>query len=326
MSTIDSQLLHVHRKPIYQKRPPIADNHTSVTRAHSPSPRKTVFTSRRRHSTPQASTIRVVELKSPQTNAMVKHYYLNTRATRALKEQNPKSDLIKCPPRPITLMKPRYQDERTIRLPATPTSINSSTDFFLSTPRINRSLMAETPKHYYLNTRATRALKEQNPKSDLIKCPPRPITLMKPRYQDERTIRLPATPTSINSSTDFFLSTPRINRSLMAETPSSIASELQSINQSISTKRQWHKRQKSFSFDFGSQVFMSDDESLEDDAYNLNSTKTCKCCYRQCSCQFPYRSFHQCHYSCTLCCWIICLLLALALLAGIYLVVKVLEP
>ncbi|CAF0913964.1 unnamed protein product [Adineta steineri] len=252
MSTIDSQLLHVHRKPIYQKRPPIADNHTSVSRAHSPSPRKTVFTSRRRHSTPQASTIRIVELKSPQANAMVKHYYLNTRATRALKEQNPKSDLIKCPPRPITLMKPRYQDERTFRLPATPTSINSSTDFFLSTPRINRSLMAETP--------------------------------------------------------------------------SSIASELQSINQSISTKRQWHKRQKSFSFDFGSQVFMSDDESLEDDAYNLNSTKTCKCCYRQCSCQFPYRSFHQCHYSCTLCCWIICLLLAFALLAGIYLVVRVLEP
>jgi hypothetical protein len=60
MSTPDSQVLHIYRKPLYQKRAAGADNYISMPHVHSPLPKRTVLVSRRRHSTPQAATVRYV--------------------------------------------------------------------------------------------------------------------------------------------------------------------------------------------------------------------------------------------------------------------------
>ena len=186
MLTTDSQLLHVPQKSTNRKRNFTADNHVSISRAHSPSSKKSVLISRRRHSTPQVSTLRFVELKSPQSHPFVKQYYVNTRTTRTIH-------------------------------------------------------------------------KDPN-----VKSPPRPATLVKPRHPDERTTRLLPIPTSLCLNNDIFLPVAKKNRSTIVETPSPAKCDLQTINYSEVGNKRWNRREKAFSLDFGSDVYRSDEESIED--------------------------------------------------------------
>ncbi|CAF1337300.1 unnamed protein product [Adineta ricciae] len=191
MLTTDPQLLHVPQQSANRKRNFTADNHVSVSRAHSPSSKKSVLISRRRHSTPQVSTLRFVELKSPQSHPFVKQYYVNARTTRTMH-------------------------------------------------------------------------KDPNGKSDLIRSPPRPATLVKPRYPDERTARLLPIPTSLCLNNDIFLPVAKKNRSTIVETPSPATCDLQTINYSEVSKKRWNKREKAFSVDLDSDVFRSNEESIMD--------------------------------------------------------------
>ncbi|UJR27114.1 hypothetical protein I4U23_008413 [Adineta vaga] len=249
MWTTDSQLLHVPRRPIVRKPHFINDNHVSISRIHSPSSRKTMLTSRRRHSTPQVSTLRFVESKSPQLHPITKQYYLNTRAIRTIH-------------------------------------------------------------------------KEQSLKSDLFKSPPRPATLVKPRHPDDRTTRLPTTPTSLCFNNDIFLPMAKKNRSTIVETPSPAASDFLTGNQNAFSKRQWNRREKAISLDFDTDLFKPDDESLHDYTNNRDTTKRCKCCFGKCFCRFSYCTFPQCHYSCPLWYWIICVLLTVGSFIGIIIFIR----
>jgi hypothetical protein len=191
MSATDFQLLHVNRKSVYQKRFVGVDNTISMPHVHSPLPKRSVLLSRRRHSTPQAATVRYVAIKSPQSNGVVKHYYVNAKSVRSTKDQGSKPDSVGSPPRPVSLVKPRNQDERVVRLATTPTSMTSTTDIFL------------------------------------------PIA--------------------------------KKNRTTIVETPSSVGSDFQSVNHSVFKKKQYKKRERKFSFDIGRDAFFgSDDDSSQD--------------------------------------------------------------
>jgi hypothetical protein len=147
MSATDYRTLHVYRLPVYQKRVVGIDNCISNARARSPSPNRSVIVSGRRHSTPQASTKRIVDVSSPPSNTFIKfyHHHHYTRPTCLNKDQNVISESVKSPPRPISLVKLRHQEERVVRVVTTPTSINSFTDIILPIAKKNCNTIVETP-------------------------------------------------------------------------------------------------------------------------------------------------------------------------------------
>jgi hypothetical protein len=145
MSTTDSRPLYIYRTPVYQKRVVGPDNYISVPHARSPSPNPTALVPRRRHSTPPATAVRFVEVKSPHSNTVIKRYYPNIRSTRVFREQNSTSDSAKSPSRPISLVTRRHQEERVVRIATTPTSVGSITDIILPVAKKNRSTILDTP-------------------------------------------------------------------------------------------------------------------------------------------------------------------------------------
>jgi hypothetical protein len=148
MSATDYRTLHVYRLPVYQKRVIGIDNYISNARARSPSPNRSVIVSGRRHSTPPASTKQIVDVNSPPPpNTFIKfyHHHHYTRPTCLNKDQNAISESVKSPPRPISLVKLRHQEERVVRVVTTPTSINSFTDIILPIAKKNCNTIVETP-------------------------------------------------------------------------------------------------------------------------------------------------------------------------------------
>jgi hypothetical protein len=142
MSATDCRTLHIYRLPVYQKRITGIDNYIVDRHVRSPSP---VFTSKRRHSTPPVPTKRFIDINSPPSKKIIKNYHHHTRAICANKEQKSPSAPIKSPPRPISLIKERHQDERATRTVTTPTSVQSFTDIILPKARRNRNVFVETP-------------------------------------------------------------------------------------------------------------------------------------------------------------------------------------
>jgi len=114
-------------------------------------------------------------------------------------------------------------------------------------------------KYYHHYIRPTCMNKDQNSLSDSVKSPSRPISLVKLRHQEERVVRIVTTPTSINSFTDIILPIAKKNRNTIIETPSSSASEAQSINRGTPAA----KRGKATSVDLERDVFASDEDSHE---------------------------------------------------------------
>jgi hypothetical protein len=142
-SKMDSRSLQIH-----QKRSAGTDNYISIPVTRSPSPNRAVLVSSRRHSTPSTSTIRFVEFKSPQSNTVIKYYFPHTRTTRAIREETLLSntlDVVKSPPRPISLLKRRHEDERLIRIATTPTGPTPNNDIIIPTAKKSRHTIIETP-------------------------------------------------------------------------------------------------------------------------------------------------------------------------------------
>lgn len=144
MSATDCRLVNIYRTPVYQKRVMNSDNYTSIPHARSSSPNPTPRAPGRRHSTPPANAVRFVEVKSPQSNPVIKHYYPNIRSTRVLREHNSTSDSVKSLTRPVSLVTRRHQEERVVRI-TTPTSVSSITDIILPIAKKNRSTILDTP-------------------------------------------------------------------------------------------------------------------------------------------------------------------------------------
>jgi hypothetical protein len=149
-NTPDSRALRVYRIPVHQKRTRSYDNHISNPYVRSPSPDEKILVSRRRQSTPSTSTVRIVEVKSPQTRTYVKRYYPPKRTTRVIREQSPLSttsdsaSTISSPP-PVSLVKRRQQEQRVVRIATTSTSTGSNTDVVVPITKKKRRAFVETP-------------------------------------------------------------------------------------------------------------------------------------------------------------------------------------
>jgi hypothetical protein len=149
-STIDSRALRVYRIPVYQKRTRGYDDRESMPYVRSPSPDEKILVARRRPSTPSASTVRIVEVKSPPSTTYLKRYYPHTRTTRVIREQSPLSTTsdsassISTPP-PVSLVKRRQQEQRIVRIATTSTSTGSNADLIVPITRKNRRAFVETP-------------------------------------------------------------------------------------------------------------------------------------------------------------------------------------
>ncbi|CAF0908328.1 unnamed protein product [Rotaria sp. Silwood1] len=147
MATTDCRPSNIYRIPVYQKRVTGLENYISIPYSRPPSPITTVLVSRRRHSTPPASTLRFVEVKSPSSNTVIKHYYPPVRTTRIIREPGSISDSIKSTPCSASLVQRRFQDERTVYTATAPTSLSSITDIILPVAKKNRNTIIDTPNH-----------------------------------------------------------------------------------------------------------------------------------------------------------------------------------
>jgi hypothetical protein len=142
MSGTDSRPLNFYRLPVYQKQRVIGiENHQTNFHNRSPSPNRSIFASRRRHSTPPGAAKYFVDLNSPKPNQLIKYYHSYPRRGCAPNEHSPISE---SPSRPIPFIKFRHQEERGVRIVTTPTSIKSFTDVLLPLAKKNRNAIIET--------------------------------------------------------------------------------------------------------------------------------------------------------------------------------------
>ena len=147
-STNNSHALRVYRFPVNQKRNHrYNDERISVPYVQSPSSDEKIIVARRRQSSPQTSTVRIVEMNSPRDRRFVKQYYPTRKTTRIIREQSPLStssdDSVSS--QPITIIK-RRDSERIVRLPTTSTVTTSNTDVIVPITRKKpRRAIVETP-------------------------------------------------------------------------------------------------------------------------------------------------------------------------------------
>jgi hypothetical protein len=132
--------------PAYSKRDRSYDDRVSIPYVRSPSPESTIIVSRGRASTPPSSSVRIVEVASPESTTYVKRYYPHKRPARIIRERSPLSSTttetsssLTSPP-PLALV-PR----RVVRLPTASTSASSNTDVIVPIARRTRRTMFETP-------------------------------------------------------------------------------------------------------------------------------------------------------------------------------------
>ncbi|CAF1065465.1 unnamed protein product [Rotaria sordida] len=150
-STNDNRALHVYRLPVYQKHTRGYDNHISIPYVRSPSPDSKIYISRRRQSTPSTSTVRIVEVKSPQPTAYIKRYYPHTRTTRTIRERSPLStesesvSSVSSPLPPVSLVKRRQQEPRVVRIATSSTNTSSNNDLIVPVAKKNRRILADAP-------------------------------------------------------------------------------------------------------------------------------------------------------------------------------------
>jgi hypothetical protein len=152
-STADSRPLHVYRMPVYRKHANTDREYVSIPHVRSPSPEATVLVSRRRHSPPTASTVRIVEVQpssSPQPTTIIKRYYPPTtriiRQQRAFSTPPPSASTLSfTSPPPISMVKRRRQEQRLVRIATTPTSGSSNADFFVPITKKSRRMISDTP-------------------------------------------------------------------------------------------------------------------------------------------------------------------------------------
>lgn len=112
--------------PAYSKRDRIYDDRVSIPYVRSPS-----------------SSIRIVEVASPESTTYVKRYYPHKRPTRVIREQSPLSSITtetSSSPPPLALV-PR----RIVRLPTASTSASSNTDVLVPMTRRTRRTLMDTP-------------------------------------------------------------------------------------------------------------------------------------------------------------------------------------
>ncbi|CAF1325397.1 unnamed protein product [Rotaria sordida] len=212
MATTDCRPSNIYRIPVHQKRITGLENYISIPYTRPPSPITNVYVSRRRHSTPPAATLRFVEVKSPASNTVIKHYYPIARPTRIIRDQSSTSDLVRSTPCSASLIKRRFQDERTGHTVTTPTSVSSITDIILPAAKKNRNAIVDTPHN--------------------------------------------------------------------------IVSDIQSLNHDSSTKKQLRKREPTISLNVGRDIFISDEDSSQDSVYKPQSNKCFKWYHRKCPCRF----------------------------------------
>ncbi len=141
MSTTDCRTVNFYRLPIYQRRGLGIENYPLNSHTRSPSPNRSVFASRRRHSTPPVPTKYLIDVNSSSSN---KYYHSYPKRGCVNKEQNSVLESLKSPSRPIPFIKFRHQEERGVRLVTTPTSIKSFTDILLPAAKKNRNTIVET--------------------------------------------------------------------------------------------------------------------------------------------------------------------------------------
>jgi hypothetical protein len=132
--------LNFYRLPIYQKRVHGIENHLPNSRTRSPSPNRSIFASRRRHSTPLVAPKYLIDINSPPPNRLIKYYHSYPRRGCATREQN---SILESPSRPIPFVKFRHQEERIVRLVPTPTSVKSFNDIMLPVAKKNRNTIVE---------------------------------------------------------------------------------------------------------------------------------------------------------------------------------------
>ena len=145
-STNESGAMHVYRIPVYQKR----NERLSIPHVRSPSPESKILVTRRRQSSPPASTVRIVELKSPKPKTYVKRFYPHTRTTRVIREQSPLSTTNDSAssvssPLPISLVKRHQPERRVVRMTTASTSTGSNNEVIVPITRKNRRKLGDTP-------------------------------------------------------------------------------------------------------------------------------------------------------------------------------------
>ena len=142
MSGTDCRTLNFYRLPVYQKqRVHGIENHQTNSHNRSPSPNRSIFASRRRHSTPPGTAKYLVDVNPPPSNQLIKYYHSYPRRGCATNEHN---SILESPSRPIPFIKLRHQEERGVRIVTTPTSTKSFTDVFLPVAKKNRNTIIET--------------------------------------------------------------------------------------------------------------------------------------------------------------------------------------
>lgn len=123
---------------------------TPVIRLSSPDSRMIV--ARRRTLTPPSSSVRIVEVQSPESATYVKRIYPQRRTTRIIREQSPLSTTTSdssstitsssTPPTTVTIVPRR---EQFVRLATTSTSTSSNGDRRIPVARKTRRTLVETP-------------------------------------------------------------------------------------------------------------------------------------------------------------------------------------
>ena len=145
----DSRALHVYRLPPHARRSRAYHDRAAIPHVRSPSADSTVIVSRRRHSSPR-STVRIVEVQSPEPPTYVKRYYPSARTRRVIRERSPLSitpdsaSSIGYPP-PLTLAQRRLPEQRVVRLATASTSASSRTDLIVPVARRSRRAFVERP-------------------------------------------------------------------------------------------------------------------------------------------------------------------------------------
>ena len=145
----NARALHVYRVPAHARRSRAYHDRPPIPYVRSPSADSTVIVSRRRHSSPR-STVRIVELPSPEPPTYVKRYYPPARTRRVIRERSPLSTTpdstfsIDYPP-PLTLAQRRLPEQRVVRLATASTSAGSRTDLIVPVARRSRRAFVERP-------------------------------------------------------------------------------------------------------------------------------------------------------------------------------------
>ena len=145
----DSRPLQVYRIPVYSKRPRKYGSRITMPEVRSPSPDPKVIVARRRASTPPTSSVRIVEVQSPESTTYVKRIYPQKRRTRIIRERSPSSSssesasTIASPPPPALAVVPRR--EQVVRIATTSTSASGYSDRVAPVARRTRRAMVETP-------------------------------------------------------------------------------------------------------------------------------------------------------------------------------------